>query len=91
MTYQSESRALKRLSELTWKAEPDDDFIAMRGYFTAKAAQDISNDLGEEARAALGFSLIANHTKVMLRKSQAEKIFALEGLGLNVLTAERTR
>jgi hypothetical protein len=91
MTYASESRALKRLSELTWKAEPDDDFVTMQGYFTAKAAQDISVDLGEEARAALGFCLIASHTKVMLRKSQAEKIFALEGLALNLLTAERAR
>jgi hypothetical protein len=91
MTFQSETRALKRLSQLTWKAEPDDDFLTMQGYFTAKAAQDISIDLGEEARQALGFCLIANHSKVMLRKSQAEKIFALEGLALNVLTAERAR
>jgi hypothetical protein len=91
MTYQTESRALKRLSELTWKAEENDDFIVMRGYFTPQAASDLSRDLGDEARQAMGFSLIANRTKVMLRKSLAEKIFALEGLPLNLQTAVRAR
>ena len=91
MTYATENRALKRLSQLTWKAEETDDFITMQGYFTAKAAQDLFHDLGQEAREALGFCLIANHTKAMMRKSQAEKLFALEGLDLNIQTAVRSR
>ena len=91
MTVASENRALKRLSQLTWKAEEADDFICMQGYFPAQAAQDLSRDLGEEARSALGFCLIANHTKIMMRKSQAEKLFTLEGLPLNVQTAVRAR
>jgi hypothetical protein len=92
MSYTSENRALKRLSELTWKAEELDDFVTMMGYFTPGGAESISRDLGEETRAALGFSLIANHTKVMLRRSLAEKIFALEGLPpLNIQTAVRAR
>ena len=89
MTFASEDRALKRLSQLTWKAEPADDFVVMQGCFTVKAAEDISHDLGQEARQALGFCLIANRTRIMLRKSQAEKLFQLEGLPLNVLTAVR--
>jgi hypothetical protein len=91
MTYQSESRALKRLSQLTWRDEGTDDFITMAGYFTPQGAKDISRDLGDEARQALGFSLIANHCKVMMRKSLAEKIFGLEGLPLNVQTEVRAR
>jgi hypothetical protein len=91
MTFASENRALKRLSQLTWKAEETDDFVTMQGYFTAPAAAELSHDLGEEARQALGFCLIANRTKVMMRKSQAEKLFRLEGLELNIQTAVRTR
>jgi hypothetical protein len=91
MTYQTENLALKRLSQLTWKPEETDDFIVMQGYYTTAAAENLRADLGPEACAALGFSLIANRTKIMLRKSLAEKIFALEGLELKVLTAERAR
>ena len=91
MTYATENRALKRLSELTWRSEGEDDFISMKGYFSAAAAQAIKEDLGEEVRQALGFCLIANKTKVMLRKSLAERIFGLEGLALNIQTEARAR
>lgn len=86
-----ENRALKRLSTLSWKAEPEDDFIVMNGSFTVAAAEALRADLSREARDALGLSLIANKTRIMMRKSQAVMIFAMEHLPLTIQTAERGR
>jgi hypothetical protein len=82
-TPDSETRALKRLSGITWKADGD-GYITMAGYFTPQGAKDLVSELGDEAREALGLVFLAGHTKAVMKQGQAEKIFALEGLPLNV-------
>jgi len=84
MSADSETRALQRLSRITWR-DHGDGFIAMQGYFTPNGARELLQDLGEEAREALGLVFIANHCKAVMRKSLAEEIFRLEGLPLNII------
>jgi hypothetical protein len=83
MSYRSETHALKRLSGLTWKAD-NDGFLTMEGYFTPNGARSLLEQLGDEARDALGLVFIAGHTKAVMKLAQAEKLFALEGLPLNI-------
>ncbi|HEX3747622.1 MAG TPA: hypothetical protein VHW09_26990 [Bryobacteraceae bacterium] len=88
MSFKSENHALKRLSSITWK--PDNDgFLTMDGYFTPAGARTLLSQLGEEGRDALGLVFIAHHSKAMMRRSQAERIFEIEGLPLNI--QERVR
>jgi len=87
-TYRSESHALKRLSAITWKADSD-GFLTMQGYFTPAGAHSLMEQLGSEGREALGLVFIAGHTKAVMKKSQAEAVFRLEGLPLKI--EERAR
>jgi hypothetical protein len=79
----NEDKALKRLADLKWKS--DGTYIVMDDYFNAPAAEALKKDLSDEARSALGFVLIANGKKVMMRKEPALALFRLEGLALDIV------
>jgi hypothetical protein len=81
MTQSLETAAMEKLSSVEW--EVDGAYLYTRA-FTKDGAKQIRADLGEYAVVALGLVLSEGDRKVMMKRSQAERLMALEGLPLNV-------
>ncbi len=82
MTAEAETTAMQRLSTVDW--DVDGAYLYSRA-FTQLGAKQIRADLGEYAVVALGLVLTEGDRKVMMRRSQAEKLFAVEQLPLNII------
>jgi hypothetical protein len=76
-----ETLALQRLSACKWIN--DGAHLTQVGQFTKYDAQALKEDLGAEAREALGFVLLGS--KVVLKAHAAQELFKLEHLPLDVV------
>jgi hypothetical protein len=81
-TPESEIRGLKRLAGITWK-DYGDGYLTMEGCFTPQGAKDLVEELGPDNCSLLDIKFIAR-TKATMKRCQAEKVFAWEGLALKI-------
>lgn len=73
--------AMQRLSTCKWIN--DGTHLTQVGQFTKYDAQALKEDLGTEAREALGFVLLGS--KVLLKAHAAMELFRLESLPLSIV------
>lgn len=81
MTPDKETSALQKLSTVDWQL--DGSYIYSRA-FTQQAARQLRADLGEYAVVALGLVLSEGDRKVMMKRSSAQALMAMEGCPLNI-------
>jgi hypothetical protein len=81
MTQSLETTAMQTLSSVEW--DVDGAYLYSRA-FTQQGARQLRADLGEYAVVALGLVLMEGDRKLMIKRSQAERLMALEGFPLNV-------
>jgi hypothetical protein len=85
--FSTEDKALKLLASFHWNSCGKQ--LALNGHFDPEAAVALMQDLGGNAIEALGLQFLRGN--IYLNANQAEKLFRLEGLVLNVCKGGVTR